>query len=345
MPAPWWSSTPSSRGPASSPNAHLERRRRGKGPGGGEGRRPRPGQCQLRRAGLAAREGGEGDDLGRVSSSRRPRRKRARRRPLHARHSAPLERGSRLRTPGRPLQSGRAPTASSSICRSGRAPVKPARYWQIWNEPNLPNYWWNSVNPTEYGVFLRGSLTAAKRGNAYVRVVSAGLPWGSTGMWPPEFLSRMFRLWRAPRVPKRRRTDHRVRHRQRPLPVGGRGASRRRAARPRARGRDGRRGDPSPARVLVLAGRARRALRLRDRLGSRPGRGCRSGRRRHGGCRRRLRAVRARGRRLRRRLPDGQSSSCSSGYSPPAASPARRMTICSGSTTTVTGRWPAQCSA
>jgi hypothetical protein len=49
-------------------------------------------------------------------------------------------------------------------------------YWQVWNEPNLPNYWNRRVDPPDYGRFLKYTSMAAKDGDPAVRIVSAGLP-------------------------------------------------------------------------------------------------------------------------------------------------------------------------
>jgi hypothetical protein len=75
---------------------------------------------------------------------------------------------------------------------AGRTSVVPARYWQIWNEPNLPNYWWNKPNATEYGNLLKLATLRARQANGSVLTVAAGLPWGSVGMLPPEYLQKMF---------------------------------------------------------------------------------------------------------------------------------------------------------
>jgi len=69
-----------------------------------------------------------------------------------------------------------------------------ARYWQVWNEPNLKNYWWNKPSPSEYAHLLRNTAPALKRGGgSSVLVVAAGLPWSQYApMKPPEFIQKMF---------------------------------------------------------------------------------------------------------------------------------------------------------
>jgi hypothetical protein len=77
--------------------------------------------------------------------------------------------------------------------------VRP-RYWQVWNEPNLPN-WWNGrgVEPKAYGRFLKYTSMAAKDGDRDARIVSAGLPQTTCESGPciDEFLREM---WRVPNI-------------------------------------------------------------------------------------------------------------------------------------------------
>jgi polysaccharide biosynthesis protein PslG len=79
--------------------------------------------------------------------------------------------------------------------------AKPATHWQIWNEPNLPNYWNNKPNPREYASLVIGAADAARDGAAAnraarssVRIVTAGLPWASSSRLPkpPDFLRGVF---------------------------------------------------------------------------------------------------------------------------------------------------------
>lgn len=73
-----------------------------------------------------------------------------------------------------------------------------ARYWQVWNEPNLPNYWWNqtsgSKTAVEYGQLLVGTDAALRAGDSRALTLSAGLPWSSSAsLDPPPFLKTMFK--------------------------------------------------------------------------------------------------------------------------------------------------------
>jgi len=69
-----------------------------------------------------------------------------------------------------------------------------ARWWQVWNEPNLPNYWWNKPNAGEYAQLTRSTAPALKAGDPSAVVVAAGLPWSSIGgsVKPPEFIEKMY---------------------------------------------------------------------------------------------------------------------------------------------------------
>ena len=68
-----------------------------------------------------------------------------------------------------------------------------ARYWQVWNEPNLPNYWWNKPSASEYAWLLERTAPAIKSADPSALIVSAGLPWSSSApVKPPEFLAKVF---------------------------------------------------------------------------------------------------------------------------------------------------------
>jgi len=67
------------------------------------------------------------------------------------------------------------------------------RYWQVWNEPNLGNYWNGRPSPRQYALMLLGTSDALHRGDANASVVAAGLPWSSSSnISPPDFLRTMF---------------------------------------------------------------------------------------------------------------------------------------------------------
>ena len=49
------------------------------------------------------------------------------------------------------------------------------RYWQVWNEPNLPMFWNPQPNPEDYADLLSVAYRAIKRANPRARVVLGGL--------------------------------------------------------------------------------------------------------------------------------------------------------------------------
>jgi polysaccharide biosynthesis protein PslG len=52
---------------------------------------------------------------------------------------------------------------------------KPVVWWQLWNEPNFPNFWYRKPNPKQYVALLRVFHEAVKAGNPAGKVVLAGL--------------------------------------------------------------------------------------------------------------------------------------------------------------------------
>jgi hypothetical protein len=55
-------------------------------------------------------------------------------------------------------------------------PYEPIRYWQVWNEPNLPEFFAPRADPRKYTRLLRISAAALRKANPHVKVVLAGLP-------------------------------------------------------------------------------------------------------------------------------------------------------------------------
>ena len=54
-------------------------------------------------------------------------------------------------------------------------PPQPLVWWQLWNEPNFPNFWLRKANPKQYVHLLRVFHGAVRAGNPAARVVLAGL--------------------------------------------------------------------------------------------------------------------------------------------------------------------------
>ena len=72
-------------------------------------------------------------------------------------------------------------------------PGRPIVSWQVWNEPNLPNYW-SRPNPRDYARFLIGASQAIRGASAQAKVVSAGLPETRLGPGMAAFLRGMYRV-------------------------------------------------------------------------------------------------------------------------------------------------------
>jgi hypothetical protein len=69
----------------------------------------------------------------------------------------------------------------------------PVRSWQIWNEPNIPNWWRSGPSPRGYTRMLRAAYRAIKRVDRHAEVVAAGLPNSKLGVPFLRFLSGMYR--------------------------------------------------------------------------------------------------------------------------------------------------------
>ena len=72
-------------------------------------------------------------------------------------------------------------------------PFVPIRSWQVWNEPNIPNFWRSGVNAKEYVALLRAASTAIREADPHAEVVAAGLPNSNLGVPFLDYLERMYR--------------------------------------------------------------------------------------------------------------------------------------------------------
>jgi hypothetical protein len=78
-----------------------------------------------------------------------------------------------------------------------------AKWFQVWNEPNIPNYWNDRSDATAYGRFLRAAGRSIKRADPEARVLAAGVPEPSSrraeviSIYP--FLETMFDVLISPR--------------------------------------------------------------------------------------------------------------------------------------------------
>jgi hypothetical protein len=67
-------------------------------------------------------------------------------------------------------------------------------YWQVWNEPNIRNYWRPQPNAAQYATMLKGVSAGLRRASPQVRVVAAGLPWPAVGVRADTYLNSMLKV-------------------------------------------------------------------------------------------------------------------------------------------------------
>jgi polysaccharide biosynthesis protein PslG len=73
-------------------------------------------------------------------------------------------------------------------------PYRPIRAWQVWNEPNIRNWWGTGVNARAYVKLLRATAKAIRAADPKAEVVSAGLPYSKNlGVPFPKYLNEMYR--------------------------------------------------------------------------------------------------------------------------------------------------------
>jgi Beta-galactosidase len=72
-------------------------------------------------------------------------------------------------------------------------PQVPIRSWEVWNEPNLPQYWPAGPEPAAYAAMLKAVYAAIKAIDPGARVVSAGINSSSQGFGLVPFLRGMYR--------------------------------------------------------------------------------------------------------------------------------------------------------
>ena len=83
--------------------------------------------------------------------------------------------------------------------RPGLTP-RPIRAWQVWNEPNLPQYWPAGPDAAAYAELLRVTARAIRRGDPKAQVVSAGLSESRLGVPFGEFVTAMFEAGAGPAI-------------------------------------------------------------------------------------------------------------------------------------------------
>src|SRR3954452_1676275 len=84
------------------------------------------------------------------------------------------------------------PTGSFWSSHPG-VPFLPIHAWQVWNEPNIPNWWRSGVNAKRYVALLRAGAAAIRAADPGAEVVAAGLPNSNLGVPFLDYLDRMYR--------------------------------------------------------------------------------------------------------------------------------------------------------
>ena len=71
-------------------------------------------------------------------------------------------------------------------------PEVPIVSWQVWNEPNIPNFWRSGPDPAEYAALLRAGSDAIRAADPRAEVVAAGLPDSTLGISLADFVDGMY---------------------------------------------------------------------------------------------------------------------------------------------------------
>ncbi|MFL5894522.1 MAG: glycosyl hydrolase [Thermoleophilaceae bacterium] len=83
--------------------------------------------------------------------------------------------------------------ANGSFWSSHRdVPYVPVRSWQVWNEPNIPNFWRSGANAHEYVALLKAAAAAIRDADPGGEVVAAGLPNSNLGVPFLDYVRRMY---------------------------------------------------------------------------------------------------------------------------------------------------------
>ena len=73
-------------------------------------------------------------------------------------------------------------------------PFLPVHAWQVWNEPNIPNWWRGGPSARKYAALLRAGSRAIRAADPGAEIVAAGLPNSKLGV---PFLRYLDELYRA----------------------------------------------------------------------------------------------------------------------------------------------------
>jgi hypothetical protein len=84
--------------------------------------------------------------------------------------------------------------ASGSFWRTHTdVPYLPIHSWQVWNEPNIPNFWRSGPNAKRYVALLDAGATAIHAADPSAEVVAGGLPNSKLGVPFLDYLERMYK--------------------------------------------------------------------------------------------------------------------------------------------------------
>jgi hypothetical protein len=72
-------------------------------------------------------------------------------------------------------------------------PFLPVHAWQVWNEPNIPNWWRRRPSARKYVALLRAGAKAIRAADPGAEVVAAGLPNSKLGVPFLAYLDQMYR--------------------------------------------------------------------------------------------------------------------------------------------------------
>ena len=83
--------------------------------------------------------------------------------------------------------------ASGSFWRSHTdVPYLPIHSWQVWNEPNIPNFWRSGPDARRYVALLEAGAAAIRAADPSAEVVAGGLPNSNLGVPFLQYLERMY---------------------------------------------------------------------------------------------------------------------------------------------------------
>jgi hypothetical protein len=72
-------------------------------------------------------------------------------------------------------------------------PYLPIHSWQVWNEPNIPNFWRSGPDAQRYVALLRAGARAIHAADPSAEVVAGGLPNSNLGVPFLDYLERMYK--------------------------------------------------------------------------------------------------------------------------------------------------------